>query len=85
MGDSTSSYATADIALRVLGVLKSHHHDKVETPSVGRKVFLVSENSEYTCSRRRTIIDITLIREKKQNKLLEIWLRLNQTCFIPLM
>jgi hypothetical protein len=35
MGDSTSSYATAGIALRVSGALKPHHHDKVETPSVG--------------------------------------------------
>jgi hypothetical protein len=35
MGDPTSSYATAGIALRVSGALKHHHHDKVETPSVG--------------------------------------------------
>jgi hypothetical protein len=31
MGDLTSSYATAGIALRVSGALKPHHHDKVET------------------------------------------------------
>jgi hypothetical protein len=35
MGAATSSYATAGIALRVSGALKPHHHDKVETPSVG--------------------------------------------------
>jgi hypothetical protein len=35
MGDPTSSYATAGIALRVSGALKPHHHDKVEIPSVG--------------------------------------------------
>jgi hypothetical protein len=35
MGDPTSSYATAGIALRMSGALKPHHHDKVETPSVG--------------------------------------------------
>jgi hypothetical protein len=35
MGDSTSSYASAGISLRVSGALKPHHHDKVETPSVG--------------------------------------------------
>jgi hypothetical protein len=35
MGDPTSSYATAGIALGVSGALKPHHHDKVETPSVG--------------------------------------------------
>jgi hypothetical protein len=34
MGDPTSSYATAGIALRVSGALKPHHHDKVKTPSV---------------------------------------------------
>jgi hypothetical protein len=35
MGDPTNSYATAGIALRVSRVLKPHHHDKVETSSVG--------------------------------------------------
>jgi hypothetical protein len=35
MGDPTSSYATTGIALRVSGAFKPHHHDKVETPSVG--------------------------------------------------
>jgi hypothetical protein len=35
MSDPISSYATAGIALRVSGALKPHHHDKVETPSVG--------------------------------------------------
>jgi hypothetical protein len=37
MGASTSSYATAGIALRVSGALKPDHHDKVETPSVGKQ------------------------------------------------
>jgi hypothetical protein len=37
MGVSTSSYATARIALRVSGDIKPHHHDKVETPLVGAK------------------------------------------------
>jgi hypothetical protein len=35
MGAPTSSYAIAGIAIRVSGALKPHHHDKVETPSVG--------------------------------------------------
>jgi hypothetical protein len=35
MGDPISSYATAGISLRLSGALKPHHHDKVETPSVG--------------------------------------------------
>jgi hypothetical protein len=37
MGDPTSSYATAGIALRVPGALKPHHHDKMEIPLVGSK------------------------------------------------
>jgi hypothetical protein len=41
MGDPTSSYATAGIALRVSGALKLHHHDKVETPSVGTAVIVI--------------------------------------------
>jgi hypothetical protein len=32
---TTSSYATAGIALRVSGALKHHHHDKVEKSLVG--------------------------------------------------
>jgi hypothetical protein len=40
MGDPSSSYATAGIALRVSGALKPHHHDKVETPSVGTYILL---------------------------------------------
>jgi hypothetical protein len=35
MGGPTSSYLTADIVLKVSGVLKLHHHDKVEIPLVG--------------------------------------------------
>jgi hypothetical protein len=35
MSAPISSYATAGIALWVSGALKPHHHDKVETPSVG--------------------------------------------------
>jgi hypothetical protein len=38
MGGSTSNNATAGIALRVSGVLKPHHNDKVETPSVRLQV-----------------------------------------------
>jgi hypothetical protein len=37
MGDPTNSYTTAGIALRVSGVLKPRHNDKVETPSVGKE------------------------------------------------
>jgi hypothetical protein len=41
MGDPTSSYATAGIARRVWGALKPHHHDKAETPSVGKRKITV--------------------------------------------
>jgi hypothetical protein len=41
MNASTSSYATAGIALRVSGALKPHHHNKVETPSVGKEALVV--------------------------------------------
>jgi hypothetical protein len=35
MGDTTSTYATAGIALRVSGAVKPLHHDEVETSSIG--------------------------------------------------
>jgi hypothetical protein len=38
----TSSYATTGIALRVSGALKPHHHDKVETSSMGSVVIYSS-------------------------------------------
>jgi hypothetical protein len=41
MGASTSSYATAGIALTVSGALKPHHHDKVETSSVGFIIIII--------------------------------------------
>jgi hypothetical protein len=47
MGDPTSSYATASITLRVSGALKPHHHNKVETPSVGNNRFIAALNECY--------------------------------------
>jgi hypothetical protein len=47
MGCPTSSYATAGIALRVSGALKPHHHDKVETSSVGILVSTAYKNYVY--------------------------------------
>jgi hypothetical protein len=41
LGDSTSSYATAVTALRVIGARKPHHHDKVNTWGVTKAVFLI--------------------------------------------
>jgi hypothetical protein len=35
LGDPTNSYATADIALRVIGERKPHHEDKIETHGEG--------------------------------------------------
>jgi hypothetical protein len=32
---SGMGYATTGLAVRVSGALKPHHHDKVETPTVG--------------------------------------------------
>jgi hypothetical protein len=45
MGDLTSSYATAGIALRVSGALKPHHHDKEETPWEGQETRI--ENNDF--------------------------------------
>jgi hypothetical protein len=47
MGDPTSSYAIAGIALRVSGAFKPHHHDKVETPSVG--ILLITDKFKKIC------------------------------------
>jgi hypothetical protein len=47
MGVPTSSYATAGISLRVSGVLKPHHHDKVEILSVG--IFQYYEKEILIC------------------------------------
>jgi hypothetical protein len=47
MGDSTSSYATAGIALRVSGALKPHHHDKVDTLLVGKICFTLMKYCIY--------------------------------------
>jgi hypothetical protein len=41
MDGPTSIYATTDIALRVSGTLKPHHHDKVEIPLVGWLMSLI--------------------------------------------
>jgi hypothetical protein len=48
MGGPTSSYATADIALRVSEALKPHHHDKVEIASVGLLCIIFSIIFEKT-------------------------------------
>jgi hypothetical protein len=44
LGGPTSSYATAGIALRVSGVLKPHHHDKMGIASVGKSITMASKN-----------------------------------------
>jgi hypothetical protein len=40
MGDPTSSYATAGIALTVSGALKLHHHNRVEKHRWGLNKFI---------------------------------------------
>jgi hypothetical protein len=65
MCDPTSSYATSGIALRVSGALKPHHHDKVETPSVGYVYTIFPKNSFFGSNVERggihTIIIIIII------------------------
>jgi hypothetical protein len=56
MGDPTSIYATAGIALRVSGALKPHHHDKVETPTVG-PVHLSSYLNHWKLRGRESLCD----------------------------
>jgi hypothetical protein len=58
MSDSTSSYATAGIALRVSGALKPHHHDKVETPSVGElgACYAVNSLGQGSVNRGATVV-----------------------------
>jgi hypothetical protein len=48
MGAPTSSYATTSIALKVSGALKPHHHDKVETPSVGMMMMMTTTTTATT-------------------------------------
>jgi hypothetical protein len=50
MGDPTSRYATAGIALRVSGALKPHHHDKVETPLMGNREIVNTNISAHSVS-----------------------------------
>ena len=58
MGGPTSSYATAGIALRVIGVLKPPHHDKVETPTRRKphqcclRNWLTKKNESGDCCRQ---------------------------------
>jgi hypothetical protein len=58
MGDPTSSYATAGIALRVSGALKFYHHDKVETPSVGKeKKYRYDKRTQNVPGKTNTFIE----------------------------
>jgi hypothetical protein len=61
MGDPTSGYATAGIALRVSGALKPHHI-KVETPSVGN-VQLDKRNSGQV--KNSNIAKVQMLRDNK--------------------
>jgi hypothetical protein len=44
LGDPASTYATTDIALRVIGARKPHHHDKVETH--GGFIWIIHKNPD---------------------------------------
>jgi hypothetical protein len=39
LGDPASSYATAVIALEIIGARKPHRHDKADTPPGGHNLF----------------------------------------------
>jgi hypothetical protein len=61
LGGPTSSYATAGIALWVIGTHKPHHHDQVEAPSVGSAQFrttfsFVIEASKNHPGRAATVV-----------------------------
>jgi hypothetical protein len=64
MSVPTSSYATAGIALRVSGALKPHHHDKVETPSMGKNEITTAQKLYLLCYRipffAFTILPVTI-------------------------
>jgi hypothetical protein len=51
MGDPTSSYTTASIALRIIWPRKPHHYVKVRIPTGGMKVLLcgIERNSHKLC------------------------------------
>jgi hypothetical protein len=55
MGAPTSSCTTDGIALRVSGALKPHHHDKEETPSVGKKRCYLSEIRNHPYPKRGSL------------------------------
>ena len=48
-GGSASSYATAGITLRVTGVLRPPHHDKVEPPTRRQSAIFYHNVAEHTC------------------------------------
>jgi hypothetical protein len=49
LGDSASSYATAGIALEIIGARKPHRHDKAETPPGGLELIrLLGKMWAYT-------------------------------------
>jgi hypothetical protein len=57
LGDPASSYATADIALEVIGARKPHRHDKAETPpentrlNIGDNIVFVEDSASLVmCS-----------------------------------
>jgi hypothetical protein len=61
MGDLTSSYATAGVALRVSGALKPHHHNKVETPPVGSIYYYSDVFPRFNCSDLWSLVQIATI------------------------
>jgi hypothetical protein len=67
MGAPTSSYTTTGIALRISGALKPHHHNKVETPSVGKTKYW--DETWKQCSRSvRVAVKAEKMKIKREKK-----------------
>jgi hypothetical protein len=62
LGDPASSYATADIALEIIGARKPHRHNKAETPlggpSLGLQDLISSNKTLYMKLRRSFVLCI---------------------------
>jgi hypothetical protein len=50
LGDPASSYATAGIALEIIGTRKPHRHDKAETPTGGHITIIIDNNLVPNCA-----------------------------------
>jgi hypothetical protein len=56
LGDPASSYATAGIALEIIGTRKPHRYDKAETPPGGNTLFSYPKSYGFRDSGRKVIL-----------------------------